>query len=29
VQVFSIHKPGSLMRILGGEAEGTLVRAGD
>jgi len=29
VQVFSIHKPGSLTRILGGEAEGTLVRAGD
>jgi uridylate kinase len=29
VRVFSINKPGSLMRILAGEAEGTLVKAGD
>lgn len=29
VRVFSINKPGSLMRILSGEAEGTLVKAGD
>lgn len=29
VRVFSIHKPGSLLRIIRGESEGTLVRAGD
>jgi uridylate kinase len=29
VRVFSINKPGSLLRILAGEAEGTLVKAGD